>query len=80
MKRAGCLIGGRQLFIDPADFQPVDQILRQVRCITRANDLDFAQHLADDDLKVFVIDVLTLGAVDLLDLRSADTSGRLHAH
>ena len=57
----------QQLLVDSPDLQPVDQVAGQVDGVARAGDLDLARHLADDHLKVLVIDVLTLRAVHFLD-------------
>ena len=56
------------MLVDAAHFKPVDVIQRQEGRVTWAYHLNFAKHLADDNFKVLVMDVLTLGTVHLLDL------------
>jgi hypothetical protein len=45
---------------------PIDQVAGQVAGIARSGYLDLRHHFADDDLKMFIVDVLTLRAINLL--------------
>ena len=50
----------QQRFVDLADFEAVHCVAGQIFGIAGASDLHLAQHLADDDFKMLVVDVLTL--------------------
>jgi hypothetical protein len=71
---------GDHLAVDLLQRQAVNQVARQEQRIARADDDHLAQHLADDDLEMLVVDVDTLGAVDLLDLGQDVEAGRFQAH
>jgi hypothetical protein len=53
--------------VDLLEVQPVDQLGRQQLAVARLVDADLAEHLADDDLDVLVVDRDALAAIDLLD-------------
>ena len=57
------------LEIDILQHQPIHQITGQEFCVARLCDLDLAQHLAEDDLKVLVVRINALRAINLLHLR-----------
>ena len=45
----------------------VDNLLFEEAGVARVEDVDFAHHLADNDLEMLVVDLHTLHAVDVLD-------------
>ena len=58
----------QQLLVHAPDLEPVYRITGQVLAVTRSGDLYLAEHLADDNLEVLVMDVLALRAIYLLNL------------
>src|SRR4026209_740037 len=58
---------GRAPVVALREVEPVDQLGRQQLAVARLVDADLAQHLANDDLDVLVVDGDALAAVDLLD-------------
>ena len=66
--RGGLAALGQDAVVDLLEVEPVDQLGRQQLAVARLVDADLAQHLADDDLDVLVVDRHALAAVDLLDL------------
>ena len=57
---------GPDFGIDAGKFTDVDTLTGQIICITGVADAHTAEHLANDDLEVLVIDAYALGAVHLL--------------
>ena len=58
---------GQDAVVDLLEVEAIDQLGRQQVRVARLVDADLAQHLADDDLDVLVVDRHALAAVDLLD-------------
>ena len=56
-----------ELLVLGAEFELVDHAAFEQAGVAARLDADLAQHLRDDDLDVFVVDVDTLAAVDVLD-------------
>ena len=61
------------------ELEAIDQLARQQLGVARLVDAHLAQHLANDDLDVLVVDVHTLRAVDPLDLVDQVTLHRVAA-
>ena len=60
--------GGDGARVDVLELEAVEELHRQKLGVTGLFDADLAEHLADDDLDVLVVDRHTLAPVDLLDL------------
>src|ERR1700690_763036 len=58
----------KQLLIQPADLLTIYRIAGQVFAVARSADGDFAPPLRDDDLEMFIVNVLPLRAINFLDL------------
>jgi hypothetical protein len=71
---------GRNHCVAFLEFCRLDQFAGQHFSITGVFDDNFAQHLADDDFEVFVVDVLALRTVDLLYLGHQVKLGRVLTH
>ena len=56
------------LVVDVVEVKLVDQVAFEEAGVARVEDFDFAHHLTDDDLEVFVVDFHTLQTVDFLNL------------
>src|SRR3989338_6880047 len=61
-------LGFREGIILMEHFADVGGLARKQRLVAGIDDADFAKHLADDDLEMFVVDGLPLRGVDVLDL------------
>ena len=64
---AGCFLSGDQSFVGFDDGQLADDVTSYEFAVTSFFDLDTAEHLADDDFKVLVGNVLALGGKDPQD-------------
>ncbi len=69
LEAGGLLALGQQFVVDIDHIQAVDVITGQQFGIAGAGHHHFGHHLADDDFKVLIVDVLALRAVHLLHLR-----------
>jgi hypothetical protein len=58
---------GQDAVVDFLEVEAIDQLGRQEIRVARLVDANLAEHLADDDLDVLVVDRDALAAVDLLD-------------
>ena len=91
--RKSCLGGAKeQVFADGSFFafvvktlvhrtecDDVDSLAREPAGAARFGDLDLTQHLMNDDLDVFIVDLYALAAVNLLDFLDDIVLGRLYA-
>ncbi|EKD88287.1 MAG: hypothetical protein ACD_34C00633G0004 [uncultured bacterium] len=66
-KPCGLLAFSNELLVGSFDLKAVNHIHGQVMRVAWTNNLHFANHLADDHFKMFVINVLTLGTIHLLN-------------
>ena len=65
--------------VDVEHARPIQLLAAQERGLAGVDDLDLAQHLANDHLDVLVVDLHALQAVDVLDLADQVVRQRLDA-
>src|SRR5256885_3722704 len=68
LSRRGLAARGDRARVDVLELEPVEELHRKKLGVAGLLDADLAEHLADDDLDVLVVDRHTLAPVDLLDL------------
>ena len=68
LRRGGLAARGDRPRVDVLELEAVEELHRQELGVPRLLDAHLAQHLADDDLDVLVVDRHTLAVVDALDL------------
>ena len=67
LRRRGLAALGEDAVVDLLEVEAIDELGRQQLAVARLVDADLAEHLADDDLDVLVVDRDALAPVDLLD-------------
>src|SRR6185312_5236376 len=70
---------GYRTVVFAVDAHALDLLAAQVMAVARLDDLDLAQHLANDRFNVLVVDLHALQAIHVLDFLDQVRSQRLHA-